>query len=26
LSLPILDHYGFSFTWLFRKHKASPRL
>jgi len=26
LSLPILDHYGFSFTWLFRKRKASPRL
>jgi len=23
LSLPILDHYGFSFAELFRKHKAS---
>src|SRR5262252_1185048 len=23
LSLPILDHYGFSFTRLFRKRKAS---
>jgi len=26
LSLPILDHYEFSFAGLFRKRKASPRL
>jgi hypothetical protein len=26
LSLPILDHCGFSFMGFFRKRKASPRL